>query len=207
MNDERFPSNSYSSRLQKSEKPVGKAEPVAKGHISRQPKTLGAKIREIFPRTDVKDICEDVIRNILLPGISDTAYNFGEGILRTIFYGSSSRKLGRNTIDRRRNYTSYGSISDKRDRGEREVRKSNIGSIGEDIIFNTRQDALDVLNQMFQHIDDYDLVTVKELYNFSGLDSDYTKEKYGWESLDGADAVRVPEGWGLKLPKPKIIDN
>ena len=59
---------------------------------------------------------------------------------------------------------------------------------------------------MIDLIDEYGVVSVKDLYSYAGKKTDYTKEKYGWYDLSNASVERVREGYLLKLPKPVVID-
>lgn len=76
----------------------------------------------------------------------------------------------------------------------------------DEIILPTRVEADQVLERMFDLLDKYEIVTVADLYDLVGVDSNYTDEKYGWEDLRGADVDRLSRGgYLLDLPRPEPL--
>jgi hypothetical protein len=205
-NDERFPGNSYSniSAKKKDEKTV---EKVATGRVIQKKKTLREKFSETFMSTDGHSVTEYVIFDVLIPSVKDAISEIVGGALNMMLFGD---RKGRHT--ERRNgqsvvYTSYENYynnrnrsDDRRDQGPRS--RANV----EDIVFNTRLDAEEVLSNMIDRINEYGVVTVKALYEFADLKSNYTMDSYGWYNLNNATVDRVQGGYLLKLPKPVVID-
>lgn len=56
---------------------------------------------------------------------------------------------------------------------------------------------------MYERLQEYDLVSVADLYTMLGWTSrsTHTDQKWGWESLQGADIKMVHDGYLLILPK------
>ena len=75
------------------------------------------------------------------------------------------------------------------------------------MIFGTRDDAVDVLGQLHEFLDNYGRVTVADLLDLSGvLGPKLIDNKYGWKILLGAYVTKDKNGWALKLPTPRLLD-
>lgn len=82
------------------------------------------------------------------------------------------------------------------------LKKSGRSKATQDIIFDTRADADRVLDDLRNLMADYGIVTVKDMYEESGLLSDYTNNLYGWYTLKGAHISKVTSGYRINLPPP-----
>lgn len=81
--------------------------------------------------------------------------------------------------------------------------KSNVDKYYDDMIFDSRTEAYEVLRQMDEIIHVYGYVTVADLYKLGGKHScKYTHQQLCWNNLNSASVCRVREGYTLKLPKP-----
>lgn len=76
----------------------------------------------------------------------------------------------------------------------------------DNIRFDSREKAEDVLTNMQDIIDAYGFATVADLYDLSGITSNYTDCKYGWTHLRDANIIRLGYGYTLKLPRTIAID-
>ena len=69
-------------------------------------------------------------------------------------------------------------------------------------MFDTRGDAEAVLDSMNDIISQYGMVSVSDFYDLANVANDnYTMNRYGWTNIAGATAVRVRDGYILKLPR------
>ena len=59
-----------------------------------------------------------------------------------------------------------------------------------DVVFDTRQDAVEALIALLDILDKYTYVTVADLYDLVGEPSDHMHNKYGWTDLRGTEIVR-----------------
>ena len=75
-----------------------------------------------------------------------------------------------------------------------------------EIIIPTRPEADAVLEGLFAILEEYDVVSVSDLYEMTGVTSHFTDRKWGWTDLRGSDIHRIREGWLLDLPRPEVID-
>jgi hypothetical protein len=76
-----------------------------------------------------------------------------------------------------------------------------------DIIIGTREDAREVLGLLQNFIDNYGVVTVADLLDSVGETSSIIDVKYGWVTSFGAYVAKDKNGWTLKLPRPRLLDN
>ena len=131
--------------------------------------------------------------------IAEDANNVTTGI-DMILYGEAGRSKKNGTASKvsYRNYYEQGS-----DR----VRAGSVGNRRntpdyDDILFDTRGDAEAVLDAMNDIISQYGTVSVSDFYDLARVPNDnFTMNRYGWTNIGGATAVRVRDGYILKLPR------
>lgn len=70
------------------------------------------------------------------------------------------------------------------------------------IVFETEDEASNVLDVMLQILDIYDLVLVADLYDISGMPGSYIDIRYGWTKLNNIGITKVENGYIIDLPKP-----
>ena len=71
----------------------------------------------------------------------------------------------------------------------------------DNILFDSRETAENVLEASKEIINKYGVVTVADMYDLAGLDAPYTGQKYGWVDLKEAKIIRVRQGYELVLPE------
>ena len=79
--------------------------------------------------------------------------------------------------------------------------------IEDDIVFNTKEDAKKVLDELKAIVVQYGNATVADLYDLAGYEYiKFTDCKQIWTNLNDAFVVRINNGYSLRLPKP-VTDN
>ena len=110
--------------------------------------------------------------------------------------------------ERKRDYISF--VKEDENYYERDADRVRAGSVGnrrntpdyDDILFDTRGDAEAVLDAMNDIISQYGTVSVSDFYDLARVPNDnFTMNRYGWTNIGGATAVRVRDGYILKLPR------
>ena len=78
----------------------------------------------------------------------------------------------------------------------------------EKVYFDSKRDAMAVLDSMCEILSRYNLVTVAQFYSLANQEIDNVQaNKFGWFNLDGADVVRDFSGsFFIKLPKACPLD-
>lgn len=71
------------------------------------------------------------------------------------------------------------------------------------VTFETRIAAEKILGDLEKVILDYAFVSLADLKDLTGISSNYTDNRYGWNDLSEAEIVRVQGGYMLKLPDIK----
>lgn len=211
-----FPSNSREPRASKVEKPD--KDPVLKvveGRVVRRKKPLGKRFSEIFFGGDTKGVVEYIVNDVLIPAAKDTITDaVSQGIERMIF--GESRSGGRRPSSRQGafgggsssiNYSRYAT-SGRRDETTRPPmsRRARGSHDFDEIILASRAEADDVIEQLFDVLEKYDQVSVKDLYELVGENYHHTDEKWGWTNLRGAGVTRTGGGYLLNLPKTEPLD-
>lgn len=202
---EDYKSNSDKARQeQQSEK---KVEAVITGAAKTRKKGEMQKFADVFIAEDANNVKSYILMEVIVPAvkkaISDIV-NTGIDIVTTsidmTLYGEAGRSKKNGTASK----VSYRNYYDQ---GTDRVRAGSVGNRRntpdyDDILFDTRGDAEAVLDAMNDIISQYGTVSVSDFYDLARVPNDnFTMNRYGWTNIGGATAVRVRDGYILKLPR------
>lgn len=195
---ERFPSNSLTKQEKQKTKDV---QPVVKkGSAKVKKPSWGERFADAMLAMDFKEAFLGTIRDILVPAAQDAFVDAVDGAANRLVYGDDvKRRRGKH------GEIEYNSIYAKRHK-ERDDGRPKPRNFIRDIEFDSRSDALEVLANLKDLLDEYQVVSVMDVYSSSGLKTDPTQDKWGWYDLDDAEVIRTREGWVLNLPKPQRLD-
>ena len=200
------PSNAHNSKnprkkVASNDKKITK---VISGSAKTVKKNEFTKFADIFISEDVNSVKSYIVNDVLIPtiktAISDIVCNglnmflFGE---RGRGKSSGSKVSYRNYYEREGSYRDYSnsSINQKR------------GFDYENIQFTSRGDAESVLISMEEVIEEYNMVSVADLYDMADISTDnYAANKYGWTNLASARVVPTRGGYIIQLPKPQPLN-
>lgn len=176
------------------------------GDVKVKKKSGFKKFVASFINEDAENVGTYLVRDILIPSLQKAFYEMITNGSEIMIFGSTGKKKMRSPGT----YYSYNSIWDdrRRDRDyDMERERSRINYDLDDIIFENRNDAEEVLITMDKIRERYDgIVTVLDLFDIVGKPARHTDNKYGWTSLKNAGVERVRDGYILKLPRPMPID-
>lgn len=213
-----FPSNSHSSREARQErdreKPSSEGKQVrqvtrSKAMLRKRP--LWKKFLDAFRPEDNVGFVEYALLEVLAPGVKDAMMDTAHGAVDNAF--GNTRRRGR-----RDGYTSYNRMGSARHRGRRERDDDDRGdrrrgraperrgSEPREIILDTRVEADEVLDSMFELISKYEVATMRDLLSLVGESHNYTDEDWGWSDLRGARIHKIRDGYLLDLPRPEPLD-
>lgn len=211
-----YPSNSNYAKESKiptaEPAPEKKIEKVIEGEVVRRKKPWTKRFSEALIGGDSRTVSVYILQDVLIPAAKDAiADAMSQGVERML-YGearSVSRRSGR-----RGGYTSYNKIyspntppwENRREETRSITRRSRATHNFDEIILQTRAEADEVLERLFDLIGSYQTATVADLYELLGVTGSYTDDKWGWSELPGADVVRIPRGYLLKLPRPEPLN-
>lgn len=200
---EEYKSNSHRSKEQR-HGPMGdkKIEKVVTGTVKQRKKTGLSRAANTFMPGDVDSVKNYILMDVLVPSIkraiSDIVCN---GI--NMLLGEPTRGKGGNGIGAKMSYRQYyREPDDRRDyaRPRAQARYSY-----DDIIFDNRGDAEEVLYRMQRLLEHFEVVSVADLFDMAGISCDYTDNKYGWTDLRSAHVERIRDGYVINLPRATIL--
>lgn len=195
---EDYKSNSDKARQeQQSEK---KVEAVITGAAKTRKKGEMQKFADVFIAEDANNVKSYILMEVIVPAVKKAISDIVTTGIDMILYGEAGRSKKNGTASKvsYRNYYDQG--------GDR-VRAGSVGNRRntpdyDDILFDTRGDAEAVLDAMNDIISQYGTVSVSDFYDLARVPNDnFTMNRYGWTNIGGAIAVRVRDGYILKLPR------
>ena len=199
-----YPANSHRSKELATEgrSEERKVQKVVSGKVTTK-KNEVRKLTDIFISEDARNVKSYIFMDVLVPAIKKAISDIvTDGIDMILYGGSDSGRKTKpsNSVSYRNYYESPRSSMSSRN----EPQRSRFDY--DDIVFESRGEAELVREQMVDMIERYGFVTVADMYDMADLTSPYTSNKYGWTNIRSAEAVRVRDGYILKLPKAMPID-
>ena len=201
-----YPNNSDNKPKVVSEKEA--VQSIVKGSVKAKEAGGLRRIRDEFISEDAPSVGSYILYDVVLPSLKDLILDIGHGAIDVAFGGTPGRyRRGGRSYDRDRSYVSYDRMYDDRDRrrDRREDRRTRDRL--EDLIFEYREDAEDVLDRMCDYLDRYDEVPVSYLYDLCGktVPHDFTKDDWGWTSLGSAKVTRTRGGYYIDFPRVRPL--
>ena len=178
---------------------------VVNGKVTKKKKGIGSKIGAVlFDDNNVGDVKEYVIFDVIVPAVKNAISNAITGGIDMLLFGErrSDSSISRDS----RGYTSYSSRStSRRDSSRQGYRRSSLFEL-DDILLPTKLDANSVIDNMFNILDEYGVVSVADYYALVGEPSNYQMNAWGWENLTNVYTQRTRNGeYKIVLPKPVNI--
>lgn len=189
-NNNRYRQESSKEREREKIAPV-----VKKDKIVSTKKPLGRRLWDIFVGKDPKDIKDYLIKDVLIPGLKDTAID----TLSMVLKGERISIGPRNSYER----TSYSSIyRSKNSRKDREYDRKKRSEYESDekvdyrnIVLDTEKDAKAIVDHMLDRIESTGTVSVAEFFDMLGLPSRFTDNDWGWDNVRDIGIKQVSNGW------------
>lgn len=176
-----------------------KVEKVISGVAKTKKKSGFRKFVDGFITEDSESIKSYVVKDVIIPGVKKAISD----VVDTILFGGGGSRRGGGTGSK----VSYSSYYDRgRTYRAESGTTTRHGYSYDDIVIDDYAEANEVLNQLCEMIDTYEIATVADLYDLVGITRGYTDNKYGWTNLRNAKVVRVRDGWMLDLPKALPIN-
>jgi hypothetical protein len=196
LNMEEFTPNSHKFKeSQKETSGEKKVEKVISGKAKVKKKNGASKFAETFLSEDVSNVKSYVIQDVLIPAAKKLVSDIVTNGIDMILYGESGRSKKRTNAD----YVSYRSYSDSKSRPAEP--RTRAGYRYDELIFESRGDAEEVLTRMDELVETYGMVSIADFYEAAGEPCKYTDNYYGWTDIRHADVNRVRDGYVIKLPK------
>lgn len=192
---EEYASNSYRSRDgKKEEQPERRVEKPVVTSAKLKKRSEIRKFADLFLPEDATNLKSYILLDVLIPSVKKTILD----IANTVFWGGGAKKSSGSKVSYGQYYN--GNTVETKRAGSR-------GGIDYDnIIFDTRGDAENVLDSMNDIISQYDVVSILDLYDLADVSTDnFALKNYGWDNIAGCRVVRTRDGYMLSLPKAKPI--
>lgn len=173
-----------------------------------------SKVKNSMVAEDASTVGSYVISEILIPTCKELIYNVITGALESCMWGTTRGKRSSNYILKgkgRIDYTQfqYDSIGgrSKKEQGHDSIRR--IDGFDFDMIeFDDRAKAKKVLDDMMFFIEEYDRVSVNDLFDLCNKSKFVppTATHYGWTDLRGVQPKMIRGGkFILDLPDPEVL--
>jgi len=210
---EQFPSNSKKSR---SQEPKNIEKVTSAETRSPRKRGLGRQFKDAFIGGNPRDTMDYVVIDVLIPATRDILFDAFEAGIQRMIYGESIRRrrggLPSGYGDRppRIDYGSIsrGPVGSRSSPSQERIlsRRSRERQEFDELIIPSRQEAEEVIDQMFEIMSRYGTVSVSDLYALTGVRSSHTDMKWGWSELRGAKPIRLRNGgFLLDLPEPEPL--
>lgn len=200
---EDLPSNSRNSRGAEEKK----IEKITSGEVKRVRKPLHRRLIETFAFGDPKQVAQQVLFEVLVPAAKDLAADaFNQMVDRYLFSGDSrprtsrgySRPSGSGGYVSYNRFSSQSSAPQRRDDDRGRPSRSAIEI--DDLYTETRAEAREVIDRMFDIVDRYRQATVHDLYELMGISPEPIHHKWGWTDMQGSSVRQTSRGYLLVLP-------
>ena len=188
-----YQSNSHKSKRNSVEEKK-KVDKIVKGKVKTKKKN---GILSSFINDDLQEIKKYIVEDVLIPTIKKTITDVVKNSIDMFFYGEVSRPNRTNS-----SRISYSSYYDR----DREPRRRRNDLLIDDIVLESRAEAEEVLDRLDEMIEEFGMASVLNLYDLIGVTAPFTADKYGWTDIRNATAVRVRDGYLLKLPRVMPLD-
>lgn len=196
----------------KKEKPQ-QIEPVVKSKVKIKKKGIIKRVVDAFVGEDVGDVKAYLLYDVTIPAVKnllmDVVYN---GMSMSLF-GSPGRRRSNVYRQGGSSYISYNNAYDEwrgreydKNRTYSRVNRRASHDFG-DILFESRDDAEEVLDNLVDFVEIYGQATVSDLYDLVGKTCEYTDRGFGWKALGSSRVVRGRDGYILDLPPVEVLYN
>ena len=202
---EEFPPNSEASKhaVEKEITRVTSGDPV------RKRRSLRKQFSETFIGGDFRSAMQYVMFDVLLPAAKDMIVDAGSSGIEKLIFGDTRRKGSTPPQAGPAGYVTYNRIAMGASRMASPARAmSRRGRTRHDfdeIILDSRTEAEEVIDRLFDLVSRYETASVADLYELVGISSTHADHKWGWTDVRGAGVSRVRDGYLLDLPEPHPI--
>lgn len=181
-----------------------KVSKVVNGAVKTKKKN---KFADTIISEDAAKVKDYIFMDVLIPAFKKAVSDVIKNGIDMILYGEADRSRSKNTNVGRVSYGKYyESGRDSRDYSRSSSYNTRNNYSYDDIILENRGEAEAVLSQMDEIIAAYGFVRVADLYEMVGITGSHTDNNYGWTDIRSAQAIRVKDGFLLKLPRAMAID-
>ncbi len=160
-----------------------------------------AKKENSFFKSNCKDIGQYVVKDLVIPYSKKLIWEILSNAISMTLFGEESRTVSsqsrkKNTKSR----VSYSKYYDEEDEPRRQVRRRSVYSY-DDIKFEDRGEAQEILLAMEDILDRYGMTRVSDMYDLANMTPNNTDYNYGWFNLNKAEVIRDGRSYIIDLPQ------
>jgi hypothetical protein len=211
-----FPANSAKVRSRSDGPPSDerpRVEQVTSATADRRKRGLGRKFKETFIGGSARMAFEYMVVDVVIPAIQDTMIDAFQGGIERLIKGEGRSRRGVPSAFSNAGHVDYRGMgmnratTQSRPSSSRMLsRQSRTRHDFDELVIPTRAEAEEVVDQLFDMLSRFEVVTVADLYEMTGIQSSHTDVKWGWTSLRGAKVQRLRNGgYLLNLPEPEPL--
>jgi len=197
--------------MDKNETPV--VNPVVTGTTKIRRKNWLQRTGELlFAQTDSSTVGQYLVTDIIVPYFRKVIFDLVTSTVDMFLYGGSAPTNRPAPGGRYTNYNAGYTYNrpqqiPQNTKGVNAITGTEIFNF-EKVYFDSKRDAMAVLDSMCEILSRYSLVTVAQFYSLANQEIDNVQaNKFGWFDLSGADVVRDFSGsFFIKLPKACPLD-
>lgn len=170
------------------------------GKVTRQ-KTNGIqKFLGIFFTENIDNIGDYIFEEVIRPGIKNMLSDGGKKAWDLLIYGENA------PIHNNSTGTSKYKSAWEQQNGVRNIASTNKrGYSFDSLVVQSRSEGERVLFKLGQILSEVGSVTVADMYDLVGEVHNYTDNKWGWTSLNGASVQLCRDGYIVKMPEPQPL--
>lgn len=204
-----YPNNSQTVSEKTVEVDVSKkTKQVAKGKVRKQ--GLLKRFARYIIEDTIESARERTFSDIVIPGVKTLIFDTATEVLDLMLFGGSSnisKGSKRRSDSRRSTQTSYSKYYEAKNNRSSDRSYRSVTVEPDDIILDTRREAMDVLNELDEMIHQYGQASIADFYDIVGVTAEWTDNKYGWTSLRDAGVRPVRDGFLIILPRTRVLDD
>lgn len=176
---------------------------IAKAKVQKK-SAIKEALRTFFAQ-DLPEIAEHLVIDVAIPAAKNAITDMVTQGIQQLLYGETDHRRRPTS-----GYTSYSSSSrsnrgtgyyESRRSERRQPKPTNV----EDLVFDTRGDAVDVIEFIAEQIEEYGQVSVADLMSSVGIQPRYTDERWGWTTTDAFEIRQIREGWLVSADRPEPL--
>lgn len=198
---EEYKSNSHRARERGEDKcapmPERRTEKIVTGEVRQRKKTGLSRAGRFFMPGDLDSIKNYILMDVLGPSIRRAVSDIVCNGINMLLGEQPVRRSGQPGA--KVSYRQYYGEPDSRREYARPRAQAQYDY--DDIIFDSRGDAEEVLFRMEELLERFEAVSVADLFDMAGISCNYTDNKYGWTDLQAAHVERVRDGYVIRLPR------
>lgn len=204
---EQYPSNSRVARpivigqeqKEGNSKPKERIKPVVTGKATLQKESFGEKFKKAVLPGDIQDIKSYIWKQLIIPGVQTSII----ATMEMLFFGQTSRRsFGGPTRSNQTTNYSYISSSGSPYRSAAISQRDRATHNFRNIVFESAQDAEDVISTLLDLIDRVGYATVADYYDCAGIQAEWADENWGWKNFRRLESRRVRDGYIIDMEPP-----